>query len=262
MQDNPRFYEQSEYNIYIFPISEIEYIILQYLDPLMDYKILSQVNHYYFQIIESHPIYIELKDFASKEKYLEIFSEIEFHDRINEVFTKACMYGYPLIVKYLFSKYSKEIDVNIHICDEYTFRKTCSNGHLEIAKILYTKYPNINIHSRDEWAFRYSCMYGHLEVIKYLLSVDGKTNIHAFSEYGFRWSCLRGYLDIAKFLYHYCQTQKDQKPIDIRILQDDAFRWSCRFRKKKIVAWLATLCDRYSYMIPTDGDIHYTIRCH
>ena len=55
------------------------------------------------------------------------------------------------------AKYETYPDIDININDEYAFRWSCENGHLDVAKWLYEIKPIIDISADDEWAFRYSC---------------------------------------------------------------------------------------------------------
>ena len=87
--------------------------------------------------------------------------------------------------------YSTHQDINIHAIDEYAFRLSCENGHIEVAKWLielsqYKNFGLINIHANNEYAFRYSCANGQLEVAKWLIELShdktfGLINIHACS---------------------------------------------------------------------------------
>jgi len=84
--------------------------------------------------------------------------------KYNNLFMNACRFG-NVLYKQILNKYS----IDIHVEEEYAFRYSCCNGHLEIAKHLVLLgedpyYGKINIHAKWEWAFRISCREGHMEV--------------------------------------------------------------------------------------------------
>ncbi len=95
-----------------------------------------------------------------------------------------------------------EGQINIHSRNENAFIEACSNGHLEIVKLLLSfeqTHGQINIHENDEQAFVKACLHGHSDIVKLLLSLEithGKLNIDNWYEYLFFMICLRGYVDI------------------------------------------------------------------
>jgi len=60
-------------------------------------------------------------------------------------------------------------NINISTDDEYAFRWSCFNEHLEVAKCLLKVKPNINISANNDFAFRLSCVNEQLKVAKLLL---------------------------------------------------------------------------------------------
>ena len=91
-------------------------------------------------------------------------------------------------------------DIEISMDNEYIFRYTCDNGHLEVAKWLLSVKPDIDISARDEYAFKGACENGHLNLAKWLLSVKPDIDISARDEYAFRYACENGHLKIAQWL--------------------------------------------------------------
>lgn len=190
---NDFFYEQ------IFPIPEIEAMIIEYLY-LIDYSKLKQLNHYYYSLISSDPLYVEYQKFS--KNYYDTFTTT-FKAKTNATFylIDACQNKYWFLAKYFLSKY----DVDIHYDDNTIFRWCCNNGNLEMVSDLYTKSisngKTINIHVDSDGAFRYSCYHGHLNITKYLLTLNGKINIFACGYYALTNSCINGHLEMAEYLY-------------------------------------------------------------
>jgi len=184
---------------YIFPVAEIEYHIIGFLDPLTDYKQLSLVNKYYYDIVVSDKIYVALKKFCITKP---IFYFQKKHNLKNKEkkFIIACSNKNILVAEYLYNKYQ----INIHAGDEYAFQLSCKNGHLEITKWLRKKgiesNSPIDIHAGNKRAFRWSCKNGHLKVAKWLykkaIEMNSSINIHEDNEYAFKWSCEKGHLEV------------------------------------------------------------------
>ena len=141
-------------------------------------------------------------------------------------------------------------NINIHMDNEYAFRKSCQSGYLDVAKWLYS-LGNINIHIDDEFAFRWSCENGHLDVAQWLYSL-GNINIHIDDEYAFRWSCFYGHLDVAKWLYSLGN-------INIHKNDEHAFCYACRLGNVEIAKWLASINNMYFIVIEDNEIIEWKI---
>jgi hypothetical protein len=122
---------------------------------------------------------------------------------LNDMFLKACEYGYLEMVKWLYSLGR----INIHIHDEYAFRTVCTNGYLELAKWLFdisTHFPErtrINMIARGGQAFRHACANGHLEIIKWL---HGKVQLERYMvTEALDWAKEFGHEDVVQFLKRY-----------------------------------------------------------
>lgn len=227
-------------NPYIFPIPEIECMIIDNLDFPKDVRILMLVNKYYYELIRQNLLFMEFKRFhTNKHKYFlreKSYKEKPFDENYHN-FYLACKYHYPLIAKYLLRKYL----INVRENDDYAFRLSCIGGDLNFVKFLFEFDKNINIHNRNELAFRVSCKYGNLEIAQWLYFLDNKIDVHTDNEYAFRISCKNGYIDVAKWLY-----SLDNK-INIRMNNDEIFKIACRSGHIKIAKWLCTICDKYSF---------------
>jgi ankyrin repeat protein len=164
-------------------------------------------------------------------------------------FLEACKTGDITTLKSLdFSK------INIHAGDEWAFRLTCINGHLNIVKFLISlepEYGRIDIHARDENAFRWSCYNGHLSIVQFLLTLQpeyGRINIHTCDEFAFRSACQYGRLDIVKYLV---SLQPEYGRINIHAENERAFQLACVYGHPQIVKLLLSLEPEYGRI-----DIH------
>ena len=108
-------------NSYIFPVVEIEYYILSYLDPLIDFPKLSLVNKYYSDFVVNDKLVAALKQFYLIEKIKNKKLTKEENN-----FVSACTNNNLLVAKYLYQKNK----INIHADNESAFRCACENGHL------------------------------------------------------------------------------------------------------------------------------------
>jgi len=216
----------------ILYIPEVEAIIFSNLDPLTDFKAMSLVSHYYYQIANQNELYTELKIFClnrqTELESLRYYYAYQF-DKIHIEFTRACYYGKMLVAKYIYSKHN----INLHTGDEWAFRWACKKGHIEVAKWLFEQDPKIDIHACSEWAFQGACENGHMEVAKWLFELDHKhrVDIHKYNELAFRLTCRNGHLEVAKWLI-----ELDHK-IDIHVNDNEVFKYG----HSEVVGWLATL---------------------
>ena len=76
-----------------------------------------------------------------------------------------------------FGKESNSL-VDVHASDEYAFRCSCLNDHLDVAQWLVDlgKKSNspIDVHANDEFAFKCGCSNGHLHVARWLTTLSDK----------------------------------------------------------------------------------------
>lgn len=254
------------YNNYIFPIPEIEDIIISYLSPIEDFKKIIQINTYYHQLISTNLIYCEFKEFWQNNLNMNFVNNYSTLFVREGAFITACMNNYLHVAKYLYSKYSQEI--NIHAFDDLLFRYCCSNGHLDVVKFLMSLDGKIDIHARNDAAFFWSCSEGHLEIIKWLyynefpipLENSGevkitsqenpnkiKINIHANNEFAFRISCEYGHLQVAQWLYDLAINENHVTKINIHAEDEWAFKTASKNGHTHVVQWLASICDQYQF---------------
>src|SRR6056297_1461905 len=151
---------------------------------------------------------------------------IDIHARYESAFCFSCGNGNLEVAKWLIQltfpkviqrgstgappQYGKDegYPIDIHAQDEYAFRLSCGNGHLEIVKWLIQLGQDegnpIDIHAQDDFAFRFSCGNGNLEIVKWLIQLgkeEGQPiDIHAENDLAFRKSCMNGHFEIAKWL--------------------------------------------------------------
>ena len=97
-------------------------------------------------------------------------SEMEFG------FRKASLEGHANVVEWILSVNPEVVSI-IKGGMEDLFYAVCSQGHLDIAKILLTLKPDIDTTMDNENPFVGACVLGHLELAKWLLSVRPDTDI-------------------------------------------------------------------------------------
>ena len=110
-------------------LPELNYIIIENLDPLKDYRNLLLINKYYYDFIHRHTKYSEFKKFWRRKNQYSTYLNGNCIDRD---FSKACEYGYINVAKYLYNTYI----IDIHQNDEYIFIETCLSGHLDFHVIM------------------------------------------------------------------------------------------------------------------------------
>ena len=62
--------------------------------------------------------------------------------------------------------------------NDYAFRLSCVNGHIDITKWSIGNFPNINVHAQYHNTFIKSCGNGYLNIAKWLIEIYPDINIH------------------------------------------------------------------------------------
>lgn len=110
---------------FLFPLPEIEEIILSYLDKLVDYKKLMLVNKYYHSMVSHDSVYVELLRFCKKIHKSGIFVPGRAREArpvpsnlsdktsnvLDAIFTKMCDENYLQLSKYYYGKYQNKINI-------------------------------------------------------------------------------------------------------------------------------------------------------
>lgn len=259
----------------IFPIPEIECVILEYLNTEELFS-LMYLNKFYCRSIYANSLYDELNRFRvivpNYHIRGHIWSNIVLAQGKNQFcyvykFIIACGTGYLGVAKYYHSQCLSTIPFS-DIFNDNLFPTICMNGHTNIVEWLLPIYHKqitsdvydlvlrfscrhgkleiikmicsvnkLNIRVNNDYAFRTSCEFGHLDVAKYLISLDDGINIHSDDEYAFRMSCKHGHMKVCRYLI----SLKSNNKINIHAEEEDAFRKSCENGHINIVKWLYSL---------------------
>lgn len=148
----------------------------------------------------------------------------------------ACEKGDFNRVKELFEQ---GVDMNIY--DNYAFRKTCTNGHFEMAKWIY-KYGNVDIYSINSGHYNVLCCEvcknNHLNIAKWLYDLrrlDNGSNYNTLFHIVSRYSNLK----TLQWLY-----EKEHKNIDV--YDDYLLRNSLRNKNNgiEIAKWIYSKYDK------------------
>src|ERR1700733_2541477 len=84
----------------IYPVQDIDNIILSFLDPIDDYPKIAKLNKYYRNKTKDNKVY---------DEYLHFYNNVHFtcydlSSLFNLRFEKMCENGYVNCVKYIYSK--------------------------------------------------------------------------------------------------------------------------------------------------------------
>lgn len=226
---------------YIFPIPEIEQIILNYLDIDMLYQNVLFVNKYFYELIIQDPLYSEFKKFNDRRSFGEM--------NVNYCIVKACKYDCLLVAKYFFEKFNDEYIENRHL--EKSFSHCCKNKNEDGVKWIYKLNKDFGIDIDIEFALSRICEYGILSLVdwicKIILQTNNPVDIHIFKN-SFWCACRTGHLQIVKYLYSF----RDKISINVRGY-NQAFYLSCANGHMPIARYLHKISLKEGKKI----NIHY-----
>lgn len=224
-------------NEYIFPIVEIEYYILSFVDLRTIYQNLILVNKYYLHLIRSDTTYQEFKKF---------FEQITKNMSIDMKFISACKLGNINIAKYYILNYIKSINII------NGFEKACTNGHLELSKLLYCiikentdqkiicerivtfliKINNIRNYDVIKWLYEIivTKSMAYIDCNNYFSNIFYKNNkitIEQLEKNLLMKICINGNSEILDWLY--LTGKKINKKFNINVDQEQAFIYACTY---------------------------------
>lgn len=262
---------------YISPITEIDAIIIDHLDPVSDIVRLGMTSRYYHEVLSCHPIFIEIRELNSMPVDFQ-WDHVPYvpkdHKKIYEMFWHGCKCDCLLYAKYISDKYNLNIELgncfvltmtcgygSLRIIDwllqldlkyyRYTsiFTISCANNRLEIAQLIYNKYHDLITLSP---ALVKVCENRHINVFKWLVTLD---NVFEFINMPnlFVTCCVN--FEMAKIIYdHY----------DITNIMDSEehiiMRKCCVNGNLDMLIWLCNLNDNFDIHFNDDLLFHESCR--
>lgn len=222
----------------IFPIPEIEDMILAYIDPIDDLPKLSRVNHYYNSVAKRNTLYTTTLNYHIR------YGRISIHD----IFTLICSQNNISGAKYLKARYlnylrSYSYDDIYIIC--------CRNGHLDTAVFLLNSGFNI---SRIKIKFifgTYDCNSIFTDCCKHIYMFIWMYNMYIMDDYVnllFKQACTDGNITAASFLYNLIEFYGIGN-----YTTNDLFQQICKKNHLGIAIWLYNLDDSKGIIV----DIHH-----
>ena len=121
---------------------------------------------------------------------------------------------------------------------DLAFCHCCKHNDISLIR-WFRDQVNVNIHCDQDMPFIWACGNGARDVAQYLYE-QGNVNTNTIYGAPFRWACGGGHTSIAQWLLNH------NSKIDIRVLADEAFRWTKTGQHLHTAIWLTTLCDSYS----------------
>lgn len=227
----------------IFPISEIDQMIFNYLDILNDGKNLVLVNKHYQFMVQENSLYSALKNFYAHRKKYNIKKFLSEKGYLPSNFFKACAFGDLQVVKYLFFKFCRAIDPPLNeelmrsdIRD--AFKISCEYDCVNVSEWFYS-LGSINLKTSIKRMFFENCKKGNLDIAKWIYSL--KNEIISSMEPGsaginklFSVCCKNGRLEVVKWLL-------SDHQIDIYANGNETFYWTCYYGHLEIAQLLYKL---------------------
>nr|AEX63221.1 putative ankyrin repeat protein [Moumouvirus Monve] len=137
---------------------------------------------------------------ASKNGHLDIvilmISINNNSDILSKIFIEAIDHNHLEIIKYL-----KSIEFDLHIHEDYGFRKSAESNYLDMMKYLISE--GANIRACQNYAITKSFQNGHYETVKYLLSLGidvVKENVGININYALMSAIIKCDVDLVKLL--------------------------------------------------------------
>lgn len=245
-------------NYYIFPVQEIEYHIISFLDPIIDIHKLLLLNKYYYNLFTNDKFFSQLRIFFTardaKRGYEDNFiractynteiAKILYHryqysyQTITQALRSACHHGNIDTIKWLHQ--NGEVYCHIHLI----LKEACVNNKIEIFDWLLKKFCDESKNAISMYfdeIFENVCSLGYLKIAKRLYRIKNSNknkNNHKIT-LGFINACKSGNLKLVKWLYNV--STKNGTPIDIHLCNEEAFRNACIMGHIDIAFWLFQL---------------------
>ena len=99
-----------------------------------------------------------------------IFNSMSSNQNIGDLYNLlvvACKFGDLERVQELLPQVNQFSDISVN--DEHAFISACSNGNLEIAKLLLQFTPDIDISAQNHLAFNIACEFAHENIVDWLV---------------------------------------------------------------------------------------------
>lgn len=266
------------YMIRNFP--ELVHMIINYLDPFVDYRFVLLVNKYYYQTITSNEIYPEMKKFSENNDQFDITlnmcrkikkihndSHDKFESKLRLELKHSC---YREEIKITRNKISKNTHLNdSNQSQNYPYIQIasgssglCFNYHdyyLWCAKKREQK-SNLIQKYKSETIFIKLCKF-EFPIISKLYFHRNETKLIKFLTYAFILACSNGQFETAKWIYH-TSVSKNQR-INTHICDEYIFIKSCAHGHIDVIKWLIDLNNKHNSTINirTNNDIAFKKCC-
>lgn len=175
-------------NHYIFPIAEIEYHILSFLDPILDIPRLLTLNKYYYHLFINEKFFSQLYSFYKGNNI--------GRDCVSDFIEAYSNKNYVAKILYLKFEYRDDMIVS-------ALKNACINDNLDIIKWLCRK-KETSFHNFLYKIIKVTCKNNKFIIFDWICNTfpDESVTIVCKSFYEFlRYTCLNNSLKIAKRIY-------------------------------------------------------------
>ena len=212
-------------NQHIFPIQDIDNIIIDYLH-LNELFLLSSINKYYYDKISQKKFICEIKKICF----------LNWNDK-NRTFDLCFIHGLIHLAQYIFDNHKQQIDM---LLNKY-FITACFYGHLNMAQWLVSisKTHNLPLDIHKENELLQACKKNYFDIVKWLIEISLEFNSCYQSQtfqIAFRFCCQFDNIEIAEYLFY--KSIKLGFKIDIHDLDDLNIRYCLHFNQLETAKWL------------------------